>query len=845
MSKKNNNSKGNSTKTQVKSPDTKIQKPHAPTIVVDLFEAVLGKKSFYLLSGILLLLLLFLFGGFLFGDRLFLFKDIGSDSINYYYPQMVNVAAYLEEYGIPSWSFNLGMGQNMLPLSIGDPFMWPLYLIGKENLAYGIAWMEVLKFLSAGLLFYNFLRMLKMSYHSSIIGALAYSFSGFMVIGSGWYVFSTQGVYIAALLLGFELLFQKKIWWLFSVAVFFLAGDISFYLYFGALLILVYGSLRMVDEYGKDYSKYLWTYLNLILFGALGVLMSSFLLISTVDQMLNSPRVSGESAYFKELLNRSPFAPGDIKHNLTVISRIFANDLIGDANYKVVQNPNAGGALTNINNFSGWQNYLEAPMLYCGLFTLLLLPQALFLSRGKKRIIFSLGFLFVVIPIMFPFLRNAIWLFTGDYYRIFSLFFIISFLLIALNALELIYKKRQLNYIVLFASLIFWLVMLFAPFGKSPNHQIVVDEVLRNIIVMFLLTHTFIIAGLGISSYRQTSRIAMIGMVALELLLISSYSHNNSRPVITKTEFKSKQGYNDYTVDALDKIRKKDKTAFYRISKYYQSGTAMHGSTNDARVQGYFSTLNYHSFNQKNYIKFLGDFDIIDTKDEFQTRWAKGLQNNPLLQIIASNKYMFVKNVVPPFPGYSLIDSVGDVKIFENNNFLPLGFTYDNYLSESEFKKLSKDNGSLKKQIAVLKALVIEDSDLTDFKASKNLDTNSINMNYSLEELDMDVKELKSNTLQITSFKETNIVGKIKLDKPEALFFSIPFDPSWSAKVDGKRVKLYRANLGLMALPLTAGEHSIELSFTPPFWNLSLMLSGLGFTFFVVLLLWGMLRKNK
>jgi hypothetical protein len=92
-------------------------------------------------------------------------------------------------------------------------------------------------------------------------------------------------------------------------------------------------------------------------------------------------------------------------------------------------------------------------------------------------------------------------------------------------------------------------------------------------------------------------------------------------------------------------------------------------------------------------------------------------------------------------------------------------------------------------------------------------------------------------SVRILSFKETNIVGKIKLDKSEALFFSIPFDPSWSAKVDGKIVKLYRANLGLMALPLTAGEHSIELSFTPPFWNLSLMLSGLGFTFFVVLLL--------
>ena len=127
----------------------------------------------------------------------------------------------------------------------------------------------------------------------------------------------------------------------------------------------------------------------------------------------------------------------------------------------------------------------------------------------------------------------------------------------------------------------------------------------------------------------------------------------------------------------------------------------------------------------------------------------------------------------------------------------------------------------------------------------QSLDTSSITMNYSLEELDKDVKELKSNTLEITSFKETNIVGKIKLDKPEALFLSIPFDPSWSAKVDGKTVKLYRANLGLMALPIAAGEHNVELIFTPPFWNLSLILTGFGFIIFVVLLILGILRKNK
>ena len=112
------------------------------------------------------------------------------------------------------------MGQNMLPLSIGDPFMCILYLFDPKSLAYGIAWIEVLKFFLAGFLFYKYLRILSFTHHSSLVGGLAYAFCGFMMVGSGWYVFSTQGVYIAALLLGFERLFQKRSGWLFTISIF-------------------------------------------------------------------------------------------------------------------------------------------------------------------------------------------------------------------------------------------------------------------------------------------------------------------------------------------------------------------------------------------------------------------------------------------------------------------------------------------------------------------------------------------------------------------------------------------------------------------------------------------------
>jgi hypothetical protein len=69
---------------------------------------------------------------------------------------------------------------------------------------------ELLKIVSGGIVFYLFLKQLKVSNFSATIGALLFSFSGFMIIGSCWYVFTYEAFTLAMALLGFELYFQKN-----------------------------------------------------------------------------------------------------------------------------------------------------------------------------------------------------------------------------------------------------------------------------------------------------------------------------------------------------------------------------------------------------------------------------------------------------------------------------------------------------------------------------------------------------------------------------------------------------------------------------------------------------------
>jgi uncharacterized membrane protein YfhO len=309
------------------------------------------------------------------------------------------------------------------------------------------------------------------------------------------------------------------------------------------------------------------------------------------------------------------------------------------------------------------------------------------------------------------------------------------------------------------------------------------------------------------------AKIALLLIVAIELAIFSSITVND-RNVLAVEELQKKVGYNDYTVDAVTFLKERDK-GFYRIEKDYRSGTAKYASINDAQMQKYYGTPSYSSFNQKYYIKFLTDTETINPKIEHQTRWAPGVSSRPYLQTLVSVKYRLSKKKYDDqmFYGYKLISKFGDVKLFENTLFLPLGFTYDHTISIDDFKILPKEQ----KDISLLKACVIENINEKAFAQFTVLQTKNIPQKYSLAEYSDDIRRLRGNSLRITEHNNNKIAGTIKLDKTMLLFFSIPYDKGWSLTVDGVKQGLQLVNLGFMGAVLNKGDHRIELSYQIPY----------------------------
>ena len=795
------------------------------------------KKGLYILLMLISLLIFLVFKDFIFLNKLYLFKDTGSDSINDNYPTDVFYSYYIHNISvIPKWSFNQGMGQDIMPFSYADPFNTILFFFSKEYIAYMYGFVELIKIIFAGSFFYLFLKKISLSTYTAVIGGILYSFSGFIIVGSCWQLFSTEAVYLAFLLFSFELLFQNNKWGLFPIVIALIAILTPFDLYLFGLFLFTYFLFRFFEDEKNKTKDFFIVLFKMIYLGLLGIAISSFFFTSEIIQMLESPRVSGDASLFSKLMSKPVLGFEKEEHYVAAIMRFFSNDILG-----------TGGEISNnigLSGYRGWANYFEAPLFYGGLINLILFSQIFQFLNKRKKIIYSVLLIIFILPVIFPYFRYAFWMFAGDYYRIFSFFIVLILMLYSLKTLNYIEKNSKINYFTLIITLVILLVILYYHYYHYEN-ILIIPRTFHDLIAVFLIIYSILVFLLKFKKIKNIIKVFIILTVFFELLYFVNITVNY-RNTISCAENKQKIFYNDYTKDAVDYINSKDKS-FFRVTKEYFSldfsdinGTIK--SFNEAKVHNFKGTSSYSRFNQLYYIKFLEELKIINGDAETETKWVQGLSENPLLHGFGSIKYALVKNKTTLTNyGYDSITTIGDVEILKNKYYIPFGFTYNRFISYKDFHKLSVKN----KNITLYKACVVDDDIINknnNFLTKYNLKDTSGNITWDDYKKYIGIR--KKDTLAITEFNQNLIKGTIKLDEKQMLFFTIPFDKGWSAVVDGKSVQPLLVNIGFTGLLLDGGKHTIVLSFTPPYFYVSAAVSITAIIVFVFLFFLKR-KKNK
>lgn len=788
-------------------------KTPVPTSEKNFYDSYIKGKELYYLFGLIMLVAYLVFGEFIRMKKVYLFRDIGSDSINIYFPWLTGTSDYLKHETALGWSFSQGMGQNLFPLWLGDFFSNFLTYFDKSKIPYGLVFMEILKILLAGFVFYKFLKEVKLSNYSALIFSFCYAFSGYIILGGCWTIFSVEALYAAIILYGFERWLQHgKFLWL-VIGITCMAFLQPFFLFMYTILLAAYAIVRYYDVKESNTKQFMLFTFKTVGIAAVAVLISSYQLFADILQYTESPRVGGEASFFAKLQKQPLFALADPILRFTTTFRTFGSDMLGTGN-----------------NFRGWQNYLEAPLFYCGILALVSFPH--FFSSLTKRQKYFYGVLtgLLCLPILFPFFRYAFWAFSGDYFRTFSLVIILFMLMYAARAISYIEQTGKLNKTTWIVTALFLLILLY-----SPNTQFKegINTGLRSFSTFLILSYSSLLFGLTQKrNVRNFSKVAILILCVLELYVNSNITVNK-RDVMTKQLLEAKVGYNDYTVESINYLRSIDKS-FYRVNKEYSSGMAIHGSINDAKVQGFYGTPSYFSFNQKNYIKFLGDLNVIDVRDENSTRWAKGLADRPILFSLCAGKYWLSKRTDNSLTamGMDSINTFNDVRVFKNRYALPLGLTYDKILSHTDFMKYSPNQ----KDFAMLRACVVDDEDIQNFASLQKFNAVDTLQPLTFDNYAAYGNELKKDNFSISIFSENYIKGSVNINKAKILFFSFPYDAGWKATVNGQEAKLYRLNCGLTGLLIQKGNNQVELSFEPRFKKLGTIVSLIAFLFLLILL---------
>lgn len=172
-----------------------------------------------------------------------------------------------------------------------------------------------------------------------------------------------------------------------------------------------------------------------------------------------------------------------------------------------------------------------------------------------------------------------------------------------------------------------------------------------------------------------------------------------------------------------------------------------------------------------------------------------------------------------PFPilgnsseGFELAAETEYMNVYENNCFIPMGFTFDYYASPEDIAGIE---ARYYRSQALLEAVVLTNEQQARF--SDILSPYDIShCSYGYEEL-YEIASVKRETACRDFYTDRRGFGAVfenPGDRDRLVFFSVPYDKGWSAEINGQFVPIERVTYGFMAVRCPPGTSKLRFDYT-------------------------------
>ena len=156
--------------------------------------------------------------------------------------------------------------------------------------------------------------------------------------------------------------------------------------------------------------------------------------------------------------------------------------------------------------------------------------------------------------------------------------------------------------------------------------------------------------------------------------------------------------------------------------------------------------------------------------------------------------------------GWTYLADVDGYTLYHNDNYVPMGFTYDYYVTDATYQTSIK---TLRSNL-LMRALVLTDEDVAQYgKYLTELSEDMLN-DLHYDSYTQDCADRRAHSCSVFQMNNAGFHAEITLDKPNLVFFSVPYDDGFTAYVNGEKTDILQVDEGLMAVLCPAGASSID-----------------------------------
>ena len=707
-----------------------------------------------------------------------------------------------------SWATDLGSGvMNAYSFYLyGSPFFWLSVLLPQSWLPYMMVPLLVLKFGVAGGGAYLYLRRYVKNANYAVLGACLYALSGFAVYN----VFFNHFVDVVAL-------FPYLLWALdeaiyedrHGLFAFWVAVNLlnNYFFFVGQVIFLcIYFVCKLT---AKDFRLTVRKFGHLLWESVLGVAMGCLLLFPAVLSLLQNPRTIDLSSGWGFLTYAK------VQQYLAILLSWI---LPPDSPY-----------LTSVwsEGVIKWTS-MTAYLPLCSLAG----AMAYWRSRkadSKKRIVAVCAVCALV-----PVLNSAFYALNSSYYA--RWYYMPTLILTAMtvNALEdpdidLDAPARGISWIML-ATLVFAVVPV-----RDDTTETWSFGVLKNP-GQFFTVLGFGLLGLMLyrvlcSKWRQDSRFAQ-RMTAAVLVFACVFA------MVHIGIGKFGQWYTDSDLVEQDTNALLLKNALpegdYRIDTYKIHDNI--GMWLDKSCLQYFGSTAAPSI--LSFYPGLGVKRDVRSEPEITNYALRGLLSVEYLITTPEKRESFEDEADE---GWTYLADVDGYTLYHNDNYVPMGFTYDYYVTEATYEASVK---TLRSNL-LLRALVLEDEDVEKYSSYLTELPDALLDDLHYDSYTQDCADRRAHSCSVFQMNNAGFHAEITLEKPNLVFFSVPYDDGFTAYVNGEKTGILRVDEGLMAVLCPAGASSIDFVYQAAGLSASRVVTAVAIPVWVVYVAYFVRRKRR